>query len=192
MVNQQVVADFSKKLKEILNDVLAIGDWNSSVFLKTSALKLNDIICKAEKLSGNVEVLDENIGSNQRSSNEQVLGVSRVFVLLYQVDGSNLQGWYSNIKTLLEYGVSKSVYQDENYAKELVRSKTLNIERNGYVIVDVKDDDFYQTDKLDAFGHQLFALRENAIKLEKVIEFIHANKKRYVIRNNELVLLGDI
>ena len=188
-----VAADFGKKLKSILDDVLATGDWESSVFLKASAAKIQGFRAEVEELcfSSGEGIKTENVDKDEHKKNIPP-GYTRVFILLYQVDGSNLQGWHRTIKNLEEYNVTRPVYKDENHAKEFIRSKSSNIERNGYVIANVKDDFVFQTDTMDTFGHQLFALREKAIQLENVFEFVHANKRCYAVRNDDLILLGDI
>ena len=42
---------------------------------------------------------------------------------------------------------------------------------------------------MDAYGHQLFVLKENSVKLENIVEFVLANKQHYVIHDDALVLL---
>ena len=118
-------------------------------------------------------------------------GYSQVFILLYQVDSANLQGWYRTIKTLTDYSVTRPAYKDEAYAREFIRSKASGIERNGYAIVNIKSDDFYNVEQppVDACGHQLFVLKENSIKLENIVEFVLANKQHYAIRDEALFLL---
>lgn len=194
MTDENKMLSISKKLKEILDNVLATGDWESSLFLKTSAKKLRDLKSKVEKLSAEISGVDQTVGIDKSGDKiELQVGSSRVFILVYQVEGTDLQGWARTIKTLVEYGVTRPAYKEEDQAREFIRAKVSNTERNGYVIVNVKDEAFYQVDQqVDALGNQLFALRENAIKLENIIEFVHANKKRYAVRENELVFLSEI
>ena len=46
------VNEITNRLKEILNEVLATGDWESSLFLKTSATKLKKLRDRAGDLFG--------------------------------------------------------------------------------------------------------------------------------------------
>jgi len=185
--DKRIETEFGKKLIDILDDVLATGDWESSLFLKSSATKLQKLRAEIEKvcITGGVEIKTSVVNKDSKIIPP---GYTQVFILLYQVDGANLQGWHRTIKNLEEYNVTRPAYKDESYAREFIRSKVASIDCNGYVVVNVKDDDIYKVDAPDAFGHQLFALREKAIQLENVFEFVHANKKRYVVRDNELVL----
>lgn len=191
---QQITADIGKKLKDIIDNVLAVGDWNSSLFLKTSATKLQELRARIKNLCGDVDLNGSVVKVDEIVDVvNHMVGYTRVFILVYQVDGANLQGWERTIKTLVEYGGTRPAYKEERYAREIVRSKVSGIEHNGYVIVNIKDDACYQVDQqVDALGNQLVALKEGAIQLGNVVEFVHANKKRYALRDNELVFLGEI
>ena len=191
---QKSVFELSKQLRDILDGVLSIGDWKSSLFLKTAATKLQDLREKSDKLfrSGTVSVEDANASKNYVRQAAPP-GYSQVFILLYQVDGANLQGWYRTVKTLSDYNVTRPVYKEEDHVKEFIRSKTATPDRNGYAVVNIKDSDFYQTEQqADQFGHPLFILKEGAVKLENVIEFIHSNRKCYAVHEDEMVFLNEI
>ncbi len=192
---QKNVFELSKELRDILDEVLTTGDWQSSIFLKTAANKLRAIRDKSDNLfnSGNVATVVNTNASKDIARKPVPPGYSQVFVLLYQVDSANLQGWHRNIKTLADYSVTRPVYKDENHAKEVIRSKTMGVDRNGYAVVNVKDSDFSESEnQTDQFGHPLFILKQGAVKLENIVEFIHCNVKRYAMRDNELVYLNEI
>jgi hypothetical protein len=199
MVEQKSLShtEIANKVKEVIDGVLATGDWEHSLFLKTSAAKLRQLRVDAEKLS-NTEVQSQNeitdkAVSVDADSKRRVVpaGYSQVFILLYQVDDTNLQSWYRTIETLIEHSVARPAYKEEAHAEEFIRSKASGIERNGYAIVNIKSDDFYEEEvpPVDAYGHQLFVLKENAIQMENVVEFVHANKSHYALRDSGLVLL---
>jgi Dot/Icm secretion system protein IcmQ len=196
MVEQVPLApnEIAKKVIEVIDGLLTTGSWDSSVFLKASAARLRGLRTQAERLShfGEKKQSDTPVGK-ALERRAVPSGYTQVFILLYQVDGANLQGWSRNIKTLIDYSVTRPAYKDESFAKEAVRSKVASIERNGYVVVNVKNDAFYSAEQAptDNFGHQLFVLKENSIKLENIVEFVHANKKHYTIGDNDLVLLDE-
>lgn len=190
--NETELPKIISKVKKIFSDVLAVGDWESSIFLKNSAVKIRELQNRVE------EIAQGKIAKNQVAAagkvdrqGELAQGMMKVFVLLYQVDGTNIGGWYKTIKSLQEYNVTRPVYKDESYAEEFIRSKVSNVERNGYVAVYVNEKDLYETGTADRLGHQLFTLRENAIVLGNVVEFVHANKNRYKMGEDELVLLDQ-
>lgn len=193
----QTVAALSKKLKSALEGLLATGDWSSSPFLQTNAVKIRDLIAKADELS-HIGELATNMTTAVAGrsdimadkSKNTMEGYSQVFILLYQVDGANLQSWQRNIWTLVDNIAARPVYKVEGDVNEFVRSKEgAVVERYGYVVVNVKNEDFYQIEpQLDPLGHKMFALKEDAIKLANIVFFVHANKNRYVLRDKELVL----
>ena len=187
--------EIARKVKEIIENVLAAGNWENSIFLKASGTKLQKLRNEAERLF----LLGEESKNVKAVANKNIEirtvppGHSQVFILLYQVDGTNLQGWYRNIKTLTDYSVTRPAYKNENHAKEAINAKSSGVERNGYAVVNVKDESFYSAEQppVDALGHQLFVLKENSINLENIVEFVHANKKHYSISDDELVLLNE-
>jgi intracellular multiplication protein IcmQ len=196
MIDQKKVVIYSvaKKIKDIITDVLATGDWGNSEFLQVSARGLHDLTNKIDKLISLVEQNKQDekaidVGDKVAKMKIVPSGYCQVFILLYQVENTNLQSWYKLIKNLAEHNVSKPVYKDENHVKEFIRSKKTNIEHNGYVVVNVKNDDFYNEEKLpvDSCGHDLFMLKENAISLENIIEFVLANGQHYAVCDNALI-----
>lgn len=191
---QQTVFEYSRQLRDVLDEVLATGDWQSSLFLKAAATKLRGLREESDKLfnSGNVATGTTSVGKDY-ARKAAPPGYSQVFVLLYQVDGANMQGWNRTIKTLTDYSVTRPVYKEEDHAKEFIRSKVAAMERNGYAVINIKDGDIDETtQQTDPFGHSLFILRQGAVKLENVVEFIHINKKRYAMGDNDLIYLGEI
>ncbi|MBU0744316.1 MAG: type IVB secretion system protein IcmQ [Gammaproteobacteria bacterium] len=190
---RQGVIDLGKKLIAILDGVLAIGDWDNSLFLKTSASKLKKLREQAQQLCVGEEDITAN-DDNKEFYQECVLpGHSQVFILLYQVDGANLQTWLGTIKNLTEYSVTRPAYKDVVHVQGAIRSKSSPLDHSAYVVVNVKDDAFQPGEQqMDSLGHPLVSLSEDAVKLENIVEFVHGNKKRYAIRDNKLVFLGEI
>lgn len=200
MAEQELLAPYeiTKKVKDVIDSVLATGDWESSIFLKASAARLRELLVEAEGLLRLGEQTNQGQGAgsvaNKIAQQRTVPpGYCQVFILLYQVDSTNLQGWYRTVKTLTDYSVTRPAYKDEAFAKEFIRSKASGIERNGYVVVNIKSDDFYNVEQppVDACGHQLFVLKENSVKLENIVEFVLANKQHYAVSDNELILLEE-
>lgn len=187
--------EIAKQLRQIIEDILNTSDWESSIFLKQSATKLrnllveSDRLCKIFAVQKTTAVQKNSISKNIKQ--EIPLGLVQVYVLLYQANGDNLDAWYENIKSLTGYSASRAIYKNQNHIEEFIRSKKGNTTCNGYVIVNVKNSDFYNTEApaFDLYNHELVVLKESAIKLENIVEFVLANKQHYIIENNKLVLL---
>ena len=191
-----VFSEVAGKIMEIIDSLLTTGDGESSIFLKASAAKLRELQVEAQQfLDDQVQPEQKVVTVAAKTTQRRAVppGYSQVFILLYQVDSANLQEWYRTIRTLMDYSVTRPAYRDEAYAKEFIRSKASGIERNGYAVVNIKSDDFYNVEQppVDVLGHQLFVLKENAIKLENIVEFILANKHHYAIRDEALFLLEE-
>lgn len=187
--------EIAKQLKRIIEDILGAADWESSFFLKQAAAKLRTLLIEADRLC-QVFAEYKTIAVRQhdlsRQSQAEILpGFTRVYVLLYQVNGNDLAAWYENIKSLTHYSANRSIYKNQSYAEELMRTKTGNLACHGYVVVDVHNSDFYElgAPALDLYDHELVALKADAIKLEYVVELVLANKQHYIIQDHELVLV---
>jgi len=185
----------AKQLRQIIDNILNAGNWDNSIFLKQAATKLRNLLLEADRL-GKIFALQQTTTTKENSISRTIkseipLGFTQVYVLLYQIDGNNLGAWYENIKSLVGYSANKSTYKNKDHIEEFIRSKSNNITHSGYVVVNVKSNDFYNIEapKLDIYNHELLVLKENAIKLENIIEFVLANKQHYIIEDNELVLL---
>jgi len=185
-------SELGKKLVGLLDGLLEVGDWTASLFLRTSAKRLRDLRDEANKIA--IQDTAQTLVVNTVETKKTIpQGYIQVYISLYQVDGANLQTWYRTIKGLLELSASRPVYKDESHVRELIRSKT-DLERNGYVIVNINPADIYGAEKpvSDPFGHELINIKEGAIKLENIVCFIHGNKKRYDLIKDGLVFLGNI
>lgn len=187
------VPEIGDKLIGILDSLLATGNWDSSLFLKASASRLRELKDEAERLT---KIKNGMAGDKGAGAATRVVppGYFQAYILLYQVEGANLQSWVRAIKGLVENPISRPAYKDEAFAQEFIRSKISMLERHGYVVVNIKNEDIYQVEEMpvDNFGHPLIALKENAVKIENILEFIHFNKKRYSFRSGELIYIEDI
>lgn len=187
-------SQIGQKLVTIFDELLTTGDWENSLFLRASASRLKELRSQAQQLSEAKEEGSE-IGEFDFSQHKPLeSGFVRVFVTIYQVEGANLQNWLNVIKALHEHSVTRPVYRKEEHAQKFVRSK-MDIGRHGYVIVNIREDSIYQLGKgpvVDAFGNELLSLKEKAIRLENIVGFIHANKKRYSLRDSELIYEGEV
>lgn len=187
----------AKQLREIIDNILNAGNWDDSIFLKQTSAKLRNLLFEADRLC-KIFALQQVATTNKNSISRTVKteipsGYTQAYVLLYQIDGNNLAAWYENIKSLTNYSANKSIYKNKNHIEEFIRSKSNNITHSGYVVVNIKSNDFYNIEapSLDIYNHELLILKENAIKLENIVEFVLANKQHYIIENSELVLLDN-
>lgn len=192
--NNSTVAELGERLVKILDELMVAGDWDSSLFLRTSSKRLQELRDEAQRF---IVVAD---GANKAQEvvqvNERLLapGYARVYISLYQVACKNLQDWLNVLMSLeSSHSITRPTYADEACVRQLVRSKT-DIDRNGYAIVDVRVEDVYDFEQtpLDAAGNPLLVLKEGAVKLAHIVEFVRANKDRYMLQDNKLVYIGNV
>ena len=176
--------EIAKKLAMLLDGLLATGDWQSSLFLRVASKRIQVLLDEAKSI---IELSSPEQLSTKSIKNS-VHGYIPVYVSLYQVMGNNLQNWQYALRLLSEHNTSRPTYRNEQFVRELIGTKT-DIERHGYAIVHIKDDDMYHFEEQpsDSLGHELLVLKEGVIRLENIVGFVHANKKRYAFVNNMLV-----
>ncbi len=167
--------EISRKLVKILDKLLSKGDWGSSPLLRTTKKKFQNYKDEAESLAAEPEVAEEALVNHRVPE-----GYRKVFISLYQSEGRNLQLWQNMLKSLARFSISRPVYDNEDYVQEVIRSKPEPV-RHAYAVVVVREDDIIQNGrvKTDPLGHELIVLRERAVELRNILEFVHANKKHY-------------
>lgn len=184
-LSQQLVSDLDK--------LLATGNWEESLFLRAMAKNISTIRAEAQELKEKLTD-NETASAKQKSINYQLQeGYTKVYISLYQADGSNISLWQNMLKSLAKYSVSRPIYASEAHAQEIVRSKTDAI-RHAYVVVAVKKTDVMPSEiqKTDSQGHALFTLKEHAVDIKNIITFVHANKNIYSFHDNKLHLQSTI
>jgi len=164
-------------------------DWESSLLLRTTKKHLVALRDEAkqivDKLSGGTD-----LKANFQVSSSLKKDHIKIYISLYQSEGSNIKAWQRMLKSLANYSISRPVYNDEEQVREIIRSKPER-QRHAYAIVAIPQDGIIHLEKptVDKFNHELLTLKEGAVQLQNIIEFVHANEKRYVFRDDKLILL---
>jgi Dot/Icm secretion system protein IcmQ len=181
--------EIGKKLVKILDDLLTTGNWNVSLFLQNASKKLRLIRDETQKLISKSNRSAQKEIEAEIASGDKV----KVYVSLYQVEGGSLANWQQTLRSLTDHNVSRPTYLNEQHVKELIRSKAFS-DRHGYVVVQIKKSDIYQLEHnpVDTFGHEMLILKEDSINMENILEFIHANKKRYSFKDGKLIYLAEV
>lgn len=168
--------EVNKKLIDLLDGLLSACDWESSLFLKNASKRFIALRAEAERL------LQEATGANAAQHTVKEItkaGHRKIFISVYQTEGNNLQKWFATMKSLAEYSISRPVYAEEAHVQALIRSKA-DPEREGYVVLFVKEDDIIQLPPsrvaTDRLGNELLSLKVGAVKRENIIEFVHAQQ----------------
>lgn len=179
----------STELVTVLDNLLDSNDWESSLLLRTTKKHLGALREEAkqiaDKLNDNVDAkLDQQVKTALKPDH------IKIYISIYQAEGANLQAWQKMLKSLANYSITRPVYENEEHVREVIRAKP-DMQRHAYVVVAIFQNSIIHLEKpsVNQFGHELLALKEGAVQLQNIIEFVHANAKRYVFRNNTLVLI---
>jgi Dot/Icm secretion system protein IcmQ len=180
---------YHKEAKDILvnaiDKVITEGNWEGSLFFRNILKRLEKLReFVITELSDTEEQAAEDIVEQENLKEQQ--GYKKVYIAIYQAKGEQLAGWFTAVKNLDEYYVSRPAYLHENHAQEMINAKRSR--NDAYVAVWIHQDNILATDKMhDKLGHELLTLREGSINVENIIEFVH-DKNRYCFTENKLVL----
>lgn len=183
--------EINQKLISILDKLLSACDWESTLFLRTASKRFRALRDEAQQLL--IETTGTALQAQSKLTEFEKAGHIKVFVSIYQAEGSNLQKWHSTLKALTTYSIGRPVYREEEHIKTAIRAKT-DAQREAYVSVFVKEDEIINlptshaaTDKL---GHELIGLKMGAVKAENIIEFVHC-QKRYHFSDTSLIYKNE-
>lgn len=196
MSNFKSLVKLNQKIVKTLDDLLASGDWDTSLFLKVAGKQLHRLRDKAESLVEEGQSFEKNTKHSTQSEHYQKPplqeGEVELFISLYQAQGANLQKWEEALRTLGSSSVGRPVYSEESHAEQAINARG-NPLQEGYAVVYVKQNNIIKLPQAretsDRFGHVLMSLTGHAVQLENIHEFVHANKKRYSFREGKLSLI---
>lgn len=183
--DQQV--SLARKLLDGFTTLLSKTGWDSTLLLRSTKKRIEALRDRAKAL---VEEPDDASRAAESFSTVPPEGYVTVYVSLYQSESRNINVWSSTIKALAEHSISRPVYAEETHVQELIRNKA-NPATEAYCAVHVKREDIvppYQGKVAqDRFGHDLLSLKERAVRLENVVEFVHEGKV-YSCKKGQLIL----
>jgi Dot/Icm secretion system protein IcmQ len=189
---QQDLKEINDQLLEILRHLMAIGNWNASLFLRTANKKLQDIYDEALILSEQFKVSDKpDQALVHRGRIEE--GYVLVYVSIYQADSYNMAKWETTLKNIQDYSIARPIYSSEEHIQEAIRAKSGSA-NEGYVIIYIKKSDIIPPypGKLieDRWGHELLTIRDQSLRVSNIVEFVHRGK-HYELADEKLLLKSD-
>jgi len=179
----------SLKLVNILDELLGNKEWDATLLLRTAKKRLTGLRDEAQEIANELnETITSTVPEQVAATIKE--GHIKIYISLYQTQGANLKIWHDMLNSLAKYSMTRPVYDTEEHIRELIRSKP-DLERHAYAVVAMEKNGIIDTENtaMDKFNHELLTLKEGAVQLENIIEFVHANNKRYVFRGDSLVLL---
>jgi intracellular multiplication protein IcmQ len=159
-------------LKE-LDDLLASGPWERNLFFKGIGKKLKDARDRFVQELG----LEKTETTSEIPQELPAADYQDIYISLYQAEGTDLKKWQVVVNSLAGYNVTRPVYRSEEDVKASINTKAFK-QNDAYAVIRIRKDDIKKiTDAApkDRLGHELLVLRENAIKLENILRFVHMN-----------------
>lgn len=111
-----------------------------------------------------------------------------VYVHLFNTAGKNMTRWLNILspRNLIEYSVNRPIYAEEVQVQAYIRSRP-QLDEHAYIVIKVDHAAVLSEHAIDPLGQPLLKLKENTLKIEHVIDFVH-NGHRYKLRDGQLVL----
>lgn len=184
--------DYLKLCENIIkavDEILAAGDWESSLFLRNKAKGLQAIRDQAQKFTQQLNSYPNDQSHLASSQLTIPAGKTLVYVLLFQLNGHNLSEWESLLKVLPTYIQGRPIYQQQEEIEQNLRSRGQNI-AEGYAAIMVPEKAVKVTKMLDRFGQPLVTVDEGSFKSEDVVRFVHAGQS-YRFKEGHLVLVEN-
>lgn len=186
----------AKKLLTALDDAIATGPWDKSVFLKAIGKKLREIRHDYKTKLGlkteqelEAERHAQQVTTHASRSNQQC-----VYISLYNADGTNMEKWEKLLLAIERQIITRPVYRVETEIRALIRSKQ-NKRNEAYISVWIDKDKVLEpqhTKKVtDKLGHELMSLKDGAIKMDNIESFYHESGQ-YEVQKKSLVRVADM
>lgn len=184
--NDNDYIEFCKTVIATVDRVLAIGNWEDSLFLRNTVKPLKQIREQAhsilEQVTGKAEPPHCEL---PKFSDDKTL----LYISLFQNDGLNLHRWELQLRSIESYLIGRPVYAKEEDVQKEIRMKITQTSE-AYVIVGVDkaaiQKEPYQSPRIDRNGNPLVALAVGAVTSEKILEFVHQGK-RYRFIDGKLI-----
>lgn len=190
--NDQAIGE---ELITLLDDLLAKGKWDSSLFLKVSKKRLVTLRDEAKALLDDLKETSNPGSLSHAQSRGPVLeaGECPVYIHLYLGGTATLPRWEQMLSTLGAYSVGRPIYTDEQHAISAIRAK-LNSENDSYAEVYIPKGAILDVPKEqqshDRQGNPLLVLKVGAITPGSISKFV-LKGKTYRFLDGRLILRND-
>lgn len=186
-MKEKLTKNQTEKILTILDDLLREDDWQSSNFLRTINKKVQEIRDSVALHYQDLTAVKEN---THTQAIQNVNELQKIFISLYASDGSLTSNWEWILANLPRQIVSRSIYANEIDVKALIKTKP-NPVNEAYVSCMVPKEMIIEQPQekiaFDKLGKPLMVLRDRALLLNNIIEFVHISGV-YKFSEGKLVL----
>ena len=172
--DKQEAIGYCNEIIDSVNNIMAAGDWESSLFLRNVIKPLKEVSDDAKRiLSELTEAKGEAAEEAMVIADHQLL----IYVSLYNTVGYKLEAWESQLKTIDSHLQGRPIYTDEASIKRVIRLKT-DVTNEAYVIllIDKKaleTPNAFEDERQDNYGNSLKSVKVGAVDASHIIEFVH-------------------
>jgi len=179
--------ELTRAIIAAVDQVLEVGDWKESLFLRNVLKPLQQLREEADALQA--EATDEDrfvqVVPRRHLKEDEVF----VYISVFQSEGDHLEKWGLQLASLKSHLLGRPIYESEEDIQKIIRQK-LDQHSEGYVVVAVKSSDIqessHQMKRVDRYGNPLITLKETAVKVENIFEFV-CQGSRYFYQNGRLI-----
>lgn len=169
-----------------LDEAIQTGPWEHNLFLMGVGKKLRELRERFQQEAGLGGVAEDGTAAQQALGEGEYFDV---YISLYQAEGNNIRKWFGVVTSLAGHSVSRPVYKKEEDIQAAIRAKEYK-QNDAYIVVKIREKDLLiipgEKPRLDREGRELLILKENAVKLENIIRFVHLSGE-YILSENTLV-----
>jgi len=187
----QKYIDINTKLLDAFDKLLASGDWEASLYLKATKKRILKLREQTEALLKEAQVIQAGGSEEQEGVGKKLAaGQRKVYISLYQAEPDNLSKWKNILKSLPMLSISRPIYAEETHVHSMIRNKDAP-QKEAYAVLLVDESDiihaYHGKALADKLGNELLTLKQRAVRLDHIIEFVHG-AKHYLYKGNELIL----
>ncbi len=167
---------FAEAIIKAVDEILAQGDWDESLFIRNCLRPLKEIREQAENII-KTERANASVKRPSFITSHKQVAYEKVYIVLFQSRGYELKQWELQLRSIESHLVGRPVYRKEAEAQTAIRLKNAP-DQEAYIEVDI-DEKKIQSDltREDRFGHALISLAHNAVNPAHILSFVHAGKR---------------
>ncbi len=180
--NDETYLNYCKKIIAMIDNILAAGNWEDSLFLRNTVKPLKQIREQAIALQQQI------LGQHDTATHEHKKpGPNKkfVYISLYQSDGHNLKQWELQLKSIAQHMVARPAYQHEADVQKSIHQK-IEQASEAYAVVVVDNSALnasrFQPPRHDRNGHLLLTLPSGSVSVENIIEFVHQGQHYHFVK----------
>lgn len=174
---------------DALEEAIQKGPWEKSAFLKATRERLNQLkVFFDENLKLSHGYMMSHATFKHIKGDINRAGQLKVYVSLYNTEGSNMEKWSKIIQDLAGKVVTRAVYRIEEDIRSYMKIRP-NQMNEAYIILYINPTELVNNGEEtmhDKDGREIVLLRDGAIQMENVDKFIHMGQS-YALKYNRLV-----